>query len=218
MSTSETSAPSCANLCAMAWPIPLAAPVTIAALPSSRQPLDCFWSFIRARPILSATRPSAFLPANAVRKRPDLFNGYAHLITIFQPERRILRHANSARVSRENHGAWKQRRTLAEKRDQGRHVVNHIPRVGVLKDPPIHQRLNLQLGGIGDGIRGYQARAERGKGVEALPAAPLGSTPSELPIACADVIPARITATCASACSRATSLHGFPITTTNSPS
>jgi hypothetical protein len=33
----------------MAWPMPLAAPVTTAALPSSRLQLDCFRAFVSGR-------------------------------------------------------------------------------------------------------------------------------------------------------------------------
>src|SRR5207249_772209 len=59
-----------------------------------------------------------------------------------QPERGILSHANAARRSRKDYCARKQRRALAEKLDQGRHVVNHVARRCILHNAAVYLRLN----------------------------------------------------------------------------
>src|SRR5438270_3323915 len=190
-------APSCANLCAMARPIPLAAPVTTATFPANRKLFISFASFSEYEPQSSQnqnTQPdnSRLSSANPVRQSSDFFNRDAHFVAILQPQGRILRHPNPMRRASKNHRSGTQCRALAKKFNQRTHVKDHVARISVLQDPAVHTRLYFQCSGVANGIRSHQAWPKRRKGVKALAAAPLRSSHLQLPVARAHIISAGI--------------------------
>src|SRR5258708_7583061 len=76
--------------------------------------------------------------ANGIGQRSDFFDDDAHLVAIFKPQRRVLRHAYAVRRAGEDGGSRQQRRALTEELDQRGDVANHISRVAVLHHTPLH--------------------------------------------------------------------------------
>ena len=111
-----------------------------------------------------------------------------YLVAFSQPAWRRLRHADSLRSAGEYGGARKQGGAAAEEFDQGRNAENHVVRVPILHDLAVEQSLNAQRVWVGDGFGRREARPKRRERVKPFPAAPLGATPFELPVARANVI------------------------------